>query len=327
MALDRYGRNINYLRISLTDRCNLRCVYCMPEDMAFRPKAELMQDEELYRLLPLFTELLGFHKFRLTGGEPTLRDNIVSIVRHIAETSGVQTVAMTTNGILLNRLAAPLAEAGLHRINISIDTLNPHKFKRMTRWGHVDEVWEGIKAADAAGLQVKLNAVVVRGFNDREDVVGLARLTYEFPWQIRFIEMMPFGEVAEFQQTNTVSQEELLTVIGEALAPPVLMYEGQLDGEAQLYQLPGALGTLGFISSVTQPFCAGCNRARLTADGKLRLCLLREKELDVLTPMRKGISDQDLRDLIAEAIWYKPWGHGLADQEVPMNRAMSEIGG
>lgn len=327
MALDRFGRNINYLRISLTDRCNLRCVYCMPTDMTFRPKAELLQDYELYQLLPIFAEQLGFHKFRLTGGEPTLRENIVDIVRFIAGMSATSAVAITTNGILLKQLADPLTAAGLHRVNISIDTLNPAKFKQITRWGNLDDVWAGIQAAEVAGLGVKLNAVVVRGFNDQEDVVELARLTYDHPWQVRFIEMMPFGDAAEFQQAKTVSEDELLALIGNHLEPPVLLNHGELDGEARLYQIPGAIGTLGFISSVTKPFCAGCNRARLTADGRLRLCLLREQELDVLTPLRRGATPDDLKALLEESIWQKPWGHGLADQEVPMNRAMSEIGG
>ncbi|MBF2084710.1 GTP 3',8-cyclase MoaA [Thermoleptolyngbya sp. C42_A2020_037] len=327
MPLDRFGRNINYLRISLTDRCNLRCVYCMPVNMTFRPRAELLQDAELYQLLPIFAKLLGFNKFRLTGGEPTLRENIVEIVRFIADLPDAPEVAMTTNGVLLGQLAAPLAAAGLRRVNISIDTLNPEKFQQITRWGKLDDVWRGMQAAADAGLRVKLNAVVVRGFNDGQDVVDLARLTYEFPWQVRFIEMMPFGEVSGFQQQNTVSEDELLGVIGQHLQPPALLNQGELDGEARLYQLPGALGTLGFISSVTKPFCAGCNRARLTADGRLRLCLLREKELDLLTPLRRGASVDDLKALIEESIWWKPWGHGLADRDVPMNRVMSEIGG
>lgn len=327
MAFDRYGRNISYLRISLTDRCNFRCIYCMPETMVFRPRAELLQDEELRQLIPLFAESLGFHKFRLTGGEPTLRENIIELVGFIAQTAGVSDLAMTTNGLLLPKLAAPLADAGLQRVNISIDTLDPDKFRAVTRWGDLDEVWNGIKAATDAGLKIKLNAVVVRGFNDRQDVIDLARLTYNFPWQIRFIEMMPFGEVAEFQQAKTVSEAELLDVIQAGLDVPQLLNDGQLDGEARLYQLPGASGTLGFISPVTQPFCAGCDRARLTADGRLRLCLLRDKELDVLTPLRQGCSIEELRQKIEAAIWVKPWGHGLAEEEVPLNRVMSEIGG
>ena len=180
--LDQYGRNINYLRVSLTDRCNLRCIYCMPEDMTFRPRSELLQDDELKRLIPIFVDLLGFEKIRLTGGEPTLRENIVEIVQNIAQTPSVRTVAMTTNGVLLKQLAAPLAAAGLARINISLDTLNAEKFRQLARWGSVDEVWQSILAAQAAGLAIKLNAVIMRGFNDREDVINLARLTYDYPW-------------------------------------------------------------------------------------------------------------------------------------------------
>jgi len=326
MSVDRFGRNINYLRISLTDKCNLRCVYCMPEDMTFRPREELLQDDEIDRLVRIFAEL-GFHKFRLTGGEPTVRANLVDIVGRIARTPGVKTVAMTTNGLLLNKLAQPLAIAGLQRINISIDTLNPEKFRKLTRWGTVEDVWAGIHAAEAAGLSIKLNAVVVRNYNDKEDVVDLARLTLFQSWQIRFIEMMPFGEVAGFQQAGTVSQQELQQTISTALGPLAVVNEGQLDGEAQLFQLPEALGTIGFISSVTQPFCASCSRARLTADGRLRLCLLREKEVDLLAPLRDGASDVQLKTIIEEGIWWKPWGHGLAKEIIPLNRVMSEIGG
>lgn len=326
MAFDRFGRDINYLRISLTDRCNLRCVYCMPEDMTFRPRAELLQDEEMLRLAHLFAGL-GFGKIRLTGGEPTVRANVVELVRGLAATPGIHKVAMTTNGLLLDRLARPLADAGLQRVNISIDTLDPAKFKKLTRWGQVEDVWTGIHAAEAAGLEIKLNAVVVRNYNDREDVIDLARLTLRQPWQVRFIEMMPFGDVADFQVAGVVSEEELRTRIATALGPLALVNEGKLDGEARLYRLPDAPGTIGFISSVTQPFCASCNRARLTADGRLRLCLLREKEVDLLTPMRAGATDDELRGIITDGIWWKPWGHGLADDVIPLNRVMSEIGG
>lgn len=326
MVLDRYGRNINYLRISLTDKCNLRCVYCMPEDMTFRPRHELLQDDEILRLVRIFAEL-GFHKFRLTGGEPTVRANVVDIVREIAQTPGVEAVAMTTNGLLLDELAQPLAGAGLQRVNISIDTLNPEKFKRLTRWGDVQDVWAGVHASQAAGLGIKLNAVVVRGYNDKEDVVDLARLTLFQPWQVRFIEMMPFGDVSDFQQAGIVPEEELRQTIAAELGQLSLVNNGKLDGEARLYQLEDAPGTLGFISSVTQPFCASCNRARLTADGRLRLCLLREKEVNLLEPLRAGASDTELVEIIREAIWHKPWGHGLAQDVIPLNRVMSEIGG
>ncbi len=326
MALDRFGRDIHYLRISLTDRCNLRCVYCMPEDITFRPRAELLQDDELLQLVRLFTEM-GFHKFRLTGGEPTVRANVVKIVRGIADTPGVRSLSMTTNGLLLKELAQPLAEAGLERVNISIDTLDPVKFKRLTRWGEVDDVWQGIQHAEAAGLTpIKLNAVIVRGYNEA-DVVDLAALTLEHPWQMRFIEMMPFGEVAEFQQAQVVTARQMREQIAAALGPLQPVDGGRLDGEARLYRLGDALGDLGFISSVTEPFCASCTRARLTADGKLRMCLLREYEVDLLTPLRGGATLDDLKALIKKAVWHKPWGHGLAHNVVPMNRVMSEIGG
>ena len=326
MAFDRFGRNINYLRISLTDRCNLRCVYCMPEDMTFRPRAELLQDDEIIRLVHLFAEL-GFGKFRLTGGEPTVRANIIDLVREMAATPGVRKIAMTTNGLMLDRLARPLAEAGLQRVNISIDTLDPQKFKKLTRWGKVEDVWAGIRAAEAAGLEIKLNAVVVRNYNDREDVVDLARLTLHQPWQVRFIEMMPFGDVAGFQLAGVVGEDELRATIAAGLGPLNPLNGGELDGEARLFQLKGAPGTIGFISSVTQPFCASCNRARLTADGRLRLCLLREKEVDLITPLRAGASNEELRQIVTEGIWWKPWGHKLAEDVIPLNRVMSEIGG
>lgn len=326
MSLDRFGRNINYLRISLTDRCNLRCVYCMPEDMTFRPRAELLQDDEILRLVRIFAEL-GFHKFRLTGGEPTVRANVVDIVRGISQTPGVRTVVMTTNGLLLARQAQALAEAGLRRVNISIDTVDPEKFRKLTRWGKVEDVWEGIEAAEAAGLEVKLNAVVVRNYNDREDVVQLAALTQKRNWQVRFIEMMPFGDVADFQQAGIVPEAELRATIAEALGPLELLNGGALDGEARLYRLQDGVGSLGFISTVTEPFCAGCTRVRLTADGRLRLCLLRENEVNLLDPLREGASDAEMKALIEEAIWWKPWGHSLDEDVIPLNRVMSEIGG
>ncbi len=326
MALDRFGRDIHYLRISLTDRCNLRCVYCMPEDMTFRPKAELIQDEELLRLMPLFTEL-GFHKFRLTGGEPTVRQNMVELVRGIAHTPGVRAVSMTTNGVLLKQLAAPLKAAGLQRVNVSIDTLDPEKFRRITRWGSLEEVWGGLEEAERVGLTpIKINAVIVRNYNET-DAVGLAGLTLEHDWQIRFIEMMPFGEVADFQTAAAVTAEEIRARVAARFGPVQVLHGGKLDGEAKLYKIHGARGELGFISTLTEPFCAACTRARLTADGKLRMCLLREYEVDLLTPLRSGATNEDLKQLITHAVWNKPWGHGLADHVIPLNRVMSEIGG
>ena len=326
MAFDSFGRNIHYLRISLTDHCNLRCVYCMPEDMVFRPRAEMMQDEEVLFLARLFAEL-GFDKIRLTGGEPTIRAHLVDIVRGITTTPGIRSVSLTTNGMLLSKLADPLAAAGLGRVNVSIDTLNPAKFKRMTRGGDMETVWEGILAAEAVGLTpVKLNAVVVRGYNE-EDVVDLANLTREHHWQMRFIEMMPFGGSTDLQTKQLVSSQEIQDRIEQSLGSLTPVNGGDLDGEARLYRIPGAQGDIGFISSVSAPFCADCSRARLTPDGILRMCLLRDYEIDLLTPLRAGASLEELRKLVLDAVWNKPWGHGLANGEIAINRAMNEIGG
>ncbi len=326
MALDRFGRSISYLRISLTDHCNLRCVYCMPEDMTFRPNAELMQDDEILLFTRLFASL-GFHKIRLTGGEPTVRADIVDLVREITHTPGVRSLSITTNGILLSQLAGPLAEAGLDRVNISLDTLDPEKFRRLTRWGKLEDVWTGLEAAEEAGLTpIKINAVVVRGYNE-SDVLDVARLTLEHPWQVRFIEMMPFAGATELQINQIVNWEEMHQRIENAFGSLEIVGNGKLDGEARLYHLPGARGDIGFISSVTKPFCAECNRARLTADGRLRLCLLREKEVDLLTPLRNGATQEELRQMILGGIWHKPWGHELAQGIIPLNRVMSEIGG
>ncbi len=325
-AIDRFGRIINYLRISLTDKCNLRCVYCMSEDMTFQPNSALLQDDELLLLVRVFSEL-GFRKYRLTGGEPTVRQNIVDIVRGIASTPGVNNLSMTTNGILLDKLAEPLKQAGLDRVNVSIDTIDPERFHKITRWGKIDDIWRGIDAAERVGLApVKLNAVVVRGFNDR-DVTDLAKLTLDHPWQVRFIEMMPFGDVAGFAQNGVVTDQEIRDRIAEDFMPLELQHEGKLDGEARLYRFPGAQGEVGFISTVTQPFCASCNRARLTADGKLRLCLLREKEVDLLAPLRAGANEAEIKQIILDGIWEKPWGHGLNEDVIPLNRVMSQIGG
>jgi cyclic pyranopterin phosphate synthase len=326
MAIDRFGRQIHYLRISLTDHCNLRCVYCMPEEMSFRPNAELMQDEEILTLVRIFASL-GFDKYRLTGGEPTVRSGIVELVRRITETPGVRSLTMTSNGVLFSRLAKPLAEAGLRRVNFSLDTLDSEKFHRLTRWGSLQDVWAGIAAAEEAGLApIKINAVVVREYSER-DVVDLARLTFEKAWQIRYIEMMPFGGATEFQRSNVVTSSEVQERIEAVFGLLESVNGGQLDGEARIYRLLGAIGTVGFISTVSQPFCSSCTRARLTADGRLRLCLLHEREVDLLTPLRNGASLAELRQLILDAIWNKPWGNGLAEGLIPLNRTMSEIGG
>jgi len=326
MAIDRYGRRLHYLRISLTDHCNLRCLYCMPEEMVFQPSAELMQDGEILTLVGLFTQL-GFDKIRLTGGEPTIRAHVVDLVQQIASVPGVKALTMTTNGIRLSRMARPLAQAGLQRVNISLDTLNPEKFQTLTRWGSLSDVWSGIQAAEEAGLTpIKINAVVVRGYNE-PDMADLARLTQEHPWQVRFIELMPFGQNNEFQSSQLVTAIEMHAFIESAMGPLEPVNGGGLDGEARIFRIPEAVGDIGFISSVSTPFCHSCTRARLTADGRLRLCLLREGEVDLLTPLRAGATLGELRRLVIDGLWLKPWGHGLAEGIVPLNREMSEIGG
>jgi GTP 3',8-cyclase len=325
-AVDQFGRRIRYLRISLTETCNLRCIYCMPEFLAVKPTQGMIRDEEILRFVGLFAGI-GFDKFRLTGGEPTLRRGILDLVHRIARTPGVREVAMTTNGMLLQPIARSLAKAGLKRINIRLDTLDGMRFRQMSRRGNLDRVWAGVLAADAANLAIKLNTVVVRGFNDRRDAVELARLTTVRPWQVRFIEVMPIGRGASLPEDGVVSQEELMERISAELGALTPVNDGQMDGEARVYRLAGAPGTIGFISSVTQPFCHGCDRARLTADGHLRLCLLRENEADLLGPMRRGATDAELETLIRESIRAKPLEHGLAKRLIPLNRIMSEIGG
>jgi cyclic pyranopterin phosphate synthase len=326
MAIDHFGRFIHYLRISITDHCNLRCMYCMPAEMSFLPNAELMQDDEIMLLVRLFASL-GFDKFRLTGGEPTVRAHVVDLVREIRSTPGVKSLSMTTNGILFSRLAGPLAKAGLQRVNFSLDTLDPAKFNRLTRWGKLEDVWAGIRAAEEVGLTpVKINCVVVKGYNEA-DAVDLARLTLGHPWQVRFIEMMPFAGATDFQRSQTTSAQEIMEQMKTEVGPLEPVNGGKLDGEARLYRFAGSQGDVGFIATVTQPFCASCTRARLTADGRLRLCLLRENEVDLLTPLRAGAGLAELRQLIVEGIWQKPWGHRLSEGAVPMNRTMSQIGG
>jgi cyclic pyranopterin phosphate synthase len=269
---------------------------------------------------------LGVNKIRLTGGEPTIRPNLVEIVRGIAQTPGITDLAMTTNAILLDKMAQPLQEAGLQRVNISIDTLDGEKFHKITRWGDIDDVWRGIRAAERAGMTpIKLNCVVVRNFNEA-DMIDLARLTLENDWDVRFIEMMPFGEISDFQQSNVVTFREMRQRVESVFGP---LEEAGYDfvDPSRPFRIQGAMGTLGFISSVTEPFCQGCGRVRLTADGKLRLCLLRDDEVDLLTPLRQGATFEEMQRLMHEGAFHKPWGHSLADGAFAENRVMNQIGG
>ncbi len=325
-AHDSFGRRINYLRVSLTDRCNFRCVYCMPEHGAhFAPRDELLRDDELLRVIKS-AAAVGFEKIRLTGGEPTIRRNLVELIGGIAATPGIREISMTTNALRLAQQADALRAAGLTRVNISIDSLNADKFRSITRGGDLRRVWEGIEAAERAGFgPMKLNAVVVRGLND-DEVCDLARLTLDRPWQVRFIEMMPMAGVGDLADEVVVASSEIIERLEGEFGP--LEFVGWFGSDpARTYRLPGGQGTLGFISSVTEPFCSTCNRMRLTADGKLHLCLLRDDELDLRGALRGGAEDADIEALIREAVYLKPWGHGLPEGVKPLLRGMSELGG
>ncbi len=326
LTRDAYGRAMTYLRISLTDRCNFRCVYCMPAlGMKFQPREELLTDEELLRVVGIAAEL-GFTKLRLTGGEPTIRPHIVELIRAMKAFPGITELSMTTNGLLLGRLAADLKAAGLDRVNVSIDTLEPQKFKALTRGGRLDLVWQGIEAAEAVGLQpIKLNAVVVRNQNEHE-VGDLAALTIERPWQVRFLEIMPLEGVGAVHDEGLVTSEETQIRLEERFGP-LEQVEAPPDDPARIWRIRGAAGTIGFISPVSAPFCAFCNRVRLTADGKLRLCLLRGDEVDLRDLMRAGADDAAIARQMRAGIWRKPWGHGLAEGDRQTIRGMSQIGG
>jgi len=334
--LDTCHRPISYMRISVTDRCNLRCVYCMPpEGVDWRPHEEILRYEEIERVVRAAAEL-GISKIRLTGGEPLVRAGIIDLVRALACIPGVDDLAMTTNGILLARYAAGLAEAGLQRVNVSLDTLCPERFRRITRRGQLEDVLAGIEAAHAAGLEpVKINTVVIRGMND-DEVVNLARQTVEAGWNLRFIEMMPLGNgVAGDWREQVVTAAEVRDEIEAALGElePAKMVAG--NGPARYYRLSGAegatddgkrSGTLGFITPISEHFCYKCNRLRLTADGQLRPCLLSDEEIDLRRPLRQGDSAEEIKTLILRGIARKPTRHHLEEMQ-PEGRRMSEIGG
>ena len=325
-AFDAYGRQMTYLRISLTDRCNFRCVYCMPATgMVFQPRDELLTDEELIRLVGLFAKS-GFTKLRLTGGEPTIRPHVEDLIREMKTFPGIEEISMTTNGLLLPRMAAELKDAGLDRVNVSIDTIDPLKFKFMTRGGRLDLVLAGIEEAERVGIgPIKLNTVVVRGHNEHE-VIDMAALSIDKPWEVRFLEIMPMEGVGMVYDEGLVTTDETRALL-ESHYGPLQPLDSNPSDPARLWQLPGARGTIGFISPVSQPFCQFCNRVRLTADGKLRLCLLRNDEIDFREAMRSGASDDDMLQRLRAGIWRKPWGHGLAEGDRDIGRGMSQIGG
>jgi cyclic pyranopterin phosphate synthase len=332
MPRDSFNREINYLRISVIDNCNLRCVYCMPlHGLQFLPKPELLSAGEIERVVRAALDA-GFSKFRLTGGEPTLRADLLEIVERLAHLPGVRDLALTTNALLLPKLARPLKDAGLKRINVHLDSLDPETVERQMRWGSLERIWEGIMAAEQAGLvPIKLNSVVAAGYNEA-DVMDLARLTLERDWHVRFIELMPLGggECASLSIKRYVSNIETRRRIEAVLGPMRELEAFNPSDEARNYRLMGARGVIGFISPVSEPYCGTCNRMRLTADGKFHLCLLNDDELDVRRALRAGDADGGIGQvtrILLRAVQIKPTGHHLLEGRSTKDRSMYQLGG
>ena len=313
--LDGCGRTIDYLRLSVTDLCNYRCRYCMPpEEVAKRDHRDMLSLEELAEIARAAVRL-GVRKIRLTGGEPLVRRGIVELCRQLRTIPGLQELCLTTNGALLPQLAAPLREAGLDRLNISLDTLRPDRFTQMTRLGHLSDALAGIEAAEAAGFHdLKLDTVLIGGFND-DEIEEFVSLTREHPWEVRFIELMPMGPCAGWDKTCFLPGDTVLQKV-----PALEQIES--CGVARRYRLPGAPGTVGLISPVNHDFCAQCRRIRVTADGKLKGCLHSAEEL----PLR-GLHGKALEDAIRQGILQKPERHHLAERRSDTPRNMNQIGG
>lgn len=331
---DGLGRTIDYLRISLTDRCNFRCIYCMPEDgVKLMSHEEILRVEEIAHVVRIAADL-GIRSVRLTGGEPLVRLGVVDLVRDIASIPGIENVSMTTNGVLLPKMAGDLKRAGLSRVNISLDTLDPEQFKYITRRGELQQTLDGIDAALEVGFDpVKINAVTVRSLN--QDYLAFARLSVDRPLHVRFIEYMPVGESSGshgcgWGPEDVVPNEEVLEAINAAARAkglPELVPAGDDRplgwGPASYWEFPGAQGTVGFISAMSNHFCSRCNRVRLTADGKLRPCLFSDMEFDIREPLRADDED-GVRAVFAKTLRVKPDEH---HNKVGTERGMSQIGG
>lgn len=316
--IDKYGRDISYLRVSVTERCNLRCRYCMPEaGIVKKCHEDMLTEDELIMAIEAAASL-GIKKLRITGGEPLVKKNIVSICRRAASVDGIEEVCMTTNGTLLSKFAKPLFEAGIQRLNISVDTLDAHKYGLITRNGDIDDFFSGFHAALEAGYKkIKLNTVLIGGFND-DEIRSLAELTLRYPVDVRFIELMPMLDHSSFDERAFIPYTRVLDSLPEAESVE------QDGGVAKLYRLPGAQGNIGLISPVSAHFCNECNRIRLTADGKIKPCLHSAEELSL-----KGLNKEEMRDQLKNAIWHKPQWHGDLDahHHSKAGRNMNQIGG
>lgn len=323
---DLFSRQIEYLRIAVTDRCNLRCTYCMPaEGVALKHHTEILTLEEIYRVVQAAVSL-GISKIRLTGGEPLVRKGLVSLVEKIRSLPEIKDISLTTNGILLTKYAQDLKKAGLNRVNISLDTLDKNKFRQITRLGEIGYIHQGIDAALQAGLEpVKLNVVVIKGVND-DEILDFIELTRHKPIHVRFIELMPIGESDANALTSYIPAEEIKQMVERTYhLAPFLNLQG--SGPAKYYQVPGFRGTAGFIGALSQHFCQNCNRLRLTADGKLRPCLHKNIEYDLRKPLRAGVSLEELQEIVRYTILHKPKEHDMTKGWGKQERIMSQIGG
>ncbi|NPV05828.1 MAG: GTP 3',8-cyclase MoaA [Syntrophaceae bacterium] len=331
--LDKYKREINYLRVSITDRCNLRCVYCMPkEGLSLLGHDDILKYEEMLRIVGIARKL-GIAKVRVTGGEPLVRRGVTGFLAELGKL-GLEDISLTTNGILLESFAEPIRKAGVGRINVSLDSLDPERYARITRGGDLSAVLRGLERAGEAGFSpIKINVVAVRGFND-DEAVAFARLTLEKPYEIRFIELMPIGG-EKGSGEKYVSNDELMERIARVgTLHPVESGRPKrnLSGPASRFRLQGARGVIGFISPISHNFCHACNRLRLTADGGLRACLMVDGEVDLKSPMRSGCTDADLEELIRRAILNKPLGQNTGGSAEDRHRRkcareMPTIGG
>ena len=324
--VDRYNRHLNYLRISITDRCNLRCIYCSPKSRLHRMShADILRYEEILRLIGIGVNL-GISKVRVTGGEPLVRKGATDFLSDLSKIQGLSEVTLTTNGVLLKDNIDRIKKAGLRRINISLDTLQRRKFHEITGDNIFDQVWAGIGAAKRFGFKpIKLNVVALRGVND-DELLDFAELTYDNPYHVRFIEFMPIGKSRmKFGPPLLVNEiKERLKPLGKMIP----IEKEPDDGPAERFRMKNALGEIGFISALSHHFCGSCNRLRLTASGQLRPCLLSDHQLDLKRALRNGASDKKLADIFCQAVANKPSDHSLAANEPSgVTCQMSSIGG
>jgi cyclic pyranopterin phosphate synthase len=326
--IDRFGRVHSDLRISITDRCNIRCFYCMPaENVRFKPRSELLTFEEIERFAGVVARM-GVNKLRLTGGEPLVRNGLPGLVGRLAAVPGIRDIALTTNGILLAEQAQALKDAGLRRLNISLDALSAEKFKQITRREGYERVLEGIFTAQRVGFKrIKLNAVAIRGLTE-EEVIPLGEFGRRHGLEVRFIEFMPLDADDAWQNDQVLSGAEIRRILEEGIGPLVPLPVDDPSQPATDYEFADGIGRIGFINPVTQPFCQRCNRLRITAEGKIRNCLFSIEEWDARAMMRNGGSDEDLADLVRTSIGAKHAAHGINTSEfVRPERAMYQIGG